>query len=93
MIFIVLMIEAVGISETSVDVYQSTRRTNPEERYRHICHRENLTSHQLNIVPYSLQGALRCLKTRTSQRLNRISVLELTSGLLFVEDDFWVVAP
>jgi hypothetical protein len=30
---IVLMMEAAGISETSVNVYQTTRRYNPEDSY------------------------------------------------------------
>jgi hypothetical protein len=37
-----LNMEAVSISETSVHIYQTARRNNPEESHLHICRRENL---------------------------------------------------
>jgi hypothetical protein len=39
------MMEAASISETSVNIYQTTRRTNPEDGHLHTRHRENLKSH------------------------------------------------
>jgi hypothetical protein len=40
-----MMMEAVGISETSVNFYESTWRNIPEDSHIHIRHRENLKSH------------------------------------------------
>jgi hypothetical protein len=37
-----LMMEAAGISETSVNFYQTTRRNNPEDSHLHTYRRENL---------------------------------------------------
>jgi hypothetical protein len=39
---IVLMMEAACTSETQVNLYQSTRRNNPEDSHQHIRRRENL---------------------------------------------------
>jgi hypothetical protein len=52
-IIIALMMEAAGISETSVNFYQTTRRNNPEEGHLQTRRRENLKS-QL-AIPFSLQ--------------------------------------
>jgi hypothetical protein len=43
---IVLMIEAVSSSETSVNICQTTRRNIPEDCHLHIRRRENLKSHR-----------------------------------------------
>jgi hypothetical protein len=40
----------VAASETSVNVYQTTRRNNPEDSKLHTCRRENLKSHKLEDV-------------------------------------------
>jgi hypothetical protein len=42
---IVLMMEAVSPSETTVNFYQTTRRNNPEDSYLHTPRRENLKSY------------------------------------------------
>jgi hypothetical protein len=47
---IALMMEAASTCETSVNVYQTTRRNSPEDSYIHTIHRENLKSHFLNFV-------------------------------------------
>jgi hypothetical protein len=44
---IALMMEAESTSETSVNLYQSTRRNNPEDSHLHIHRRENLKCHQV----------------------------------------------
>jgi hypothetical protein len=43
---IVLMMEAASTSETSINLYQTTRRNIPEDSYPHSRRRENLKSHQ-----------------------------------------------
>jgi hypothetical protein len=43
---IVLMIEAVSTSETSVNFYQTTWRNIPEDSHLHTRRRENLKSHK-----------------------------------------------
>jgi hypothetical protein len=48
---ITLMMEAASTSETSVNVYQTTRRNIPEDSYRHTRRRENLKSHGFFPVP------------------------------------------
>jgi hypothetical protein len=48
-LLIVLMMEAVSTSETSVNFYQTTRRNIPEDSF-HIRRRENLKSHHLAVV-------------------------------------------
>jgi hypothetical protein len=40
-----LMVEAVSISETSVNFYHTTRRNIPEDSHLHIRRIENLKSH------------------------------------------------
>jgi hypothetical protein len=42
------MMEAASTSETSVNVYQTTRRKSPEDTYLHTRRRENLTSQLVN---------------------------------------------
>jgi hypothetical protein len=42
------MMEAVQTSETVVNLYQSTRRYNPEDSHLHNHHRENLKSYLVN---------------------------------------------
>jgi hypothetical protein len=42
---IVLMMEAVGTSETSVSFYETTQPNIPEDSYLHTHRRENLKSH------------------------------------------------
>jgi hypothetical protein len=42
------MMEAVRTSETSVNIYQATRRNIPEDSRLHIRRRENLESHLLD---------------------------------------------
>jgi hypothetical protein len=44
---IALMLEAASSSETSVNLYKSTRRNNPEDSHLHTRRRENLKSHGL----------------------------------------------
>jgi hypothetical protein len=41
------MMEAASISETLVNVYQTTGRNNPEDSHFHTRHRENLKSHNM----------------------------------------------
>jgi hypothetical protein len=45
-VLIVLVIEAASTSETSVNLYQTTRRYNPEDSHLHTRRRENLKSYQ-----------------------------------------------
>jgi hypothetical protein len=47
---IALVMEAASTSETSVNFYQSTRRNNPKGSLLHTRRRENLKSHNENIV-------------------------------------------
>jgi hypothetical protein len=49
-IIIVLMMEAVSTSKTSVNFYDTTRRNIPEDSHLHICRRENLKSHYGNVI-------------------------------------------
>jgi hypothetical protein len=42
------MMKETGIAETSVNVYESTRRNIPEDCYHRIRRRENMTSHLLH---------------------------------------------
>jgi hypothetical protein len=44
---IALMVEEASTSETSVNVYQTTRRDNPEDSHLHTRCRENLKFHNL----------------------------------------------
>jgi hypothetical protein len=46
------MMEAARTSETSVNVYQTTRRNNPEDSHLRTHHRENLKSY---LISYLLQ--------------------------------------
>jgi hypothetical protein len=48
-LLIALMMEAASTSETSVNVYQTTRRNNPEDSHLHSRRSENLKSHMLFI--------------------------------------------
>jgi hypothetical protein len=41
-----MMMEAVSTSQTSVNLYEITRRNNPEDSRLHNRRRENLKSHQ-----------------------------------------------
>jgi hypothetical protein len=44
-VFVALMMEVVGITETSVNVYQTTERNNPGDSHIHFRRRQNLKSH------------------------------------------------
>jgi hypothetical protein len=44
------IIRAISISETSVNFYQTTRRSNPEDSHLHIHRRENLKSHRITYI-------------------------------------------
>jgi hypothetical protein len=46
---IALMIEEATISGTVVNIYQTTRRNNPEDSHLHIRRRESLKSHNTHI--------------------------------------------
>jgi hypothetical protein len=48
---IALMMETASTSETSVNLYQKTRRNNPEDSHLHIRCRENLKSHKNILTP------------------------------------------
>jgi hypothetical protein len=45
-LLIALMMEAASTSQTSVNFYHTTRRSNPEDSRLHTRRRENLKSHQ-----------------------------------------------
>jgi hypothetical protein len=45
-VMMALITEAASTSETSVNVYQTTRRNNPADSHLHTRRRENLKSHQ-----------------------------------------------
>jgi hypothetical protein len=47
---VALMMEATRTSETSGNVYQTTRRNIPEDSHLHTSRRENLKSHTVNII-------------------------------------------
>jgi hypothetical protein len=58
---IALMMEAGSTSETSVNLYQTTSRNNPEDSHLHTCCHENLNQSQFNGVrnlPASEKGVL-----------------------------------
>jgi hypothetical protein len=59
---IVLMMEAASTSETSVNVYQTTRCNIPEDSRLHIRRRENLKSHLI------VQPVYTFLRKRRSNR-------------------------
>jgi hypothetical protein len=44
---IVVMVEAVSTSETSVSLHQTTRRNIQEDSHLQTCRREKLKSHQI----------------------------------------------
>jgi hypothetical protein len=48
---IVLMMEAASTSETSVNLYRTTQRNNPEDSHLHTCRRENMKSHLFLLLP------------------------------------------
>jgi hypothetical protein len=45
------MMDSASTSETSINFYQTTRRSNPEDRQLHTRRRQNLKSH-LRIGPF-----------------------------------------
>jgi hypothetical protein len=45
MMMMTMMMETATTSVTPVNVYQTTRRNNPEDSHLHTRHRENLKSH------------------------------------------------
>jgi hypothetical protein len=45
-----VMMETASSSETSVDIYQTTRRNIPEGSYLHTRRRENLISHPVRLI-------------------------------------------
>jgi hypothetical protein len=45
-----LMMKAASTSETSVNFYQTLRRNNPEDSNLHNRRRENLKSHNVNMI-------------------------------------------
>jgi hypothetical protein len=47
---IVLMMKTVNISETSVNIYQTTRHNIPEDSHLHIRRRVNLKSHLFLLI-------------------------------------------
>jgi hypothetical protein len=47
-VVIALMMGAASTSETSVNSYQTTRHSNPEDSHLHTRRRENLESHEFN---------------------------------------------
>jgi hypothetical protein len=47
---IALIMEAGSTSETLVNVYQTTRRYNPEDSHLHTLRRENLISYQAGVT-------------------------------------------
>jgi hypothetical protein len=49
-----LMMEAVSTSETSVSLYQPTRRNIPEDSHLHTRRRKNLISHIQGLVAKSV---------------------------------------
>jgi hypothetical protein len=49
---VVLMMEAASSSETSANVYQTTRRKNPEDSHLHTRRRENLKSYWIHLVQW-----------------------------------------
>jgi hypothetical protein len=64
MVSIALTVEAASISETSANLYQTTRRNNPEDSHLHTCRRENLRSHKYDC------GDLQKVTTMSKQLLN-----------------------
>jgi hypothetical protein len=47
---IALMMEAANTSETSINVYQTTRRNNPEDSHLHARRRGNLKFHLRDVL-------------------------------------------
>jgi hypothetical protein len=55
-VLIALIMEPVSTSEMSVNVYQNTRRNNPEDSHLHTRSRENLKSHLKNPCSVTVHG-------------------------------------
>jgi hypothetical protein len=61
---IAMMIEAVNVSEKSVNCYQAARRNIPEDIRIHTRHLENLEYHTLNrSSDFILKNSMHCLDT------------------------------
>jgi hypothetical protein len=53
------MMEAASTTETSLNLYQTTRRNNPEDSHRHTRRRENLKSYLEYLLPCPQNPAFR----------------------------------
>jgi hypothetical protein len=69
-----LMMEAASTSETSVNVYQTTRPNNPEDSHLHTRRRENLKSHLLNLYE---EATLRCFRRFEAFRIKKALLIAL----------------
>jgi hypothetical protein len=68
------MMEAVSVSKTSVNFYETTRRNTPEDGHLHTCRRENLKPH---LVPKSVVAVfcLTCVHTsRVRLKLEQVAM-------------------
>jgi hypothetical protein len=50
-----LMMAAASTSETSVNIFQTTRRNDPEDSHLHTRRRENLKSHPQSIFSFTFE--------------------------------------
>jgi hypothetical protein len=64
------MMEAVSTPETSVNIYQTTRRNIPEDSHFHTRRRENLKSHPVNLYG---QATLRYIRRFEVLRIKKAS--------------------
>jgi hypothetical protein len=85
------MMEAVSSSETSVSVYQTTRRNIPAVSHLHSRRRENLKSHEVSKQVVSRKSTAECQCNEDLIRANSQNVVCIgytsDSGLVTVEPE------
>jgi hypothetical protein len=79
-LFIALMMETAITFETSVNVYQTTRRNNPEDIHLHTRHRENMISQSQCHICTHAQAVMPHVAPQLSALL--LHILKLPSSVL-----------
>jgi hypothetical protein len=67
--------EAGSVSETSINVYQTTRRNNREDSYLHTLCRENLKSHLVNLYGRLLFAVLEIRSPSNQDKILLIALM------------------